>query len=117
MYQTQRRNLKAFKADVPDGKYSVYLHWAELIKPLAEALAYNLGRNSVYEEQSERVFSVEVNGKCIFDRLNVLESVGPARPLVVKVDVDVEDGEGIDIALKPVSGETMLTAVRIVKID
>lgn len=117
MYQTQRRNLKAFKADVPDGKYSVYLHWAELIKPLAEALAYNLGRNSVYEEQSERVFSVEVNGKCIFDRLNVLESVGPARPLVVKVDVDVEDGEGIDIALKPVSGETMLTAVRIIKID
>ena len=117
MYQTQRRGIEAFKADVPDGKYCVYLHWAELVKPRAEALAYNLGRNSQYDENVERVFSVSVNDKTLFDSLNVLKSVGPARPMVVRVDVDVENGEGLEIALKPIAGETMLTAVRIIKID
>ena len=117
MYQTQRRGIEAFKADVPDGMYSVYLHWAELIKPMADILIYNLGRNSVLEQTSDRTFSVAVNGKCIYERLNVLEEVGPARPLVVKVDVKVENGEGLTIDLKPITGETMLTAVRIVKLD
>ena len=117
MYQTQRRGIEAFKADVPDGMYSVYLHWAELIKPMADILIYNLGRNSVLEQTSDRTFSVAVNGKCIYERLNVLEEVGPARPLVVKVDVKVENGEGLTINLKPITGETMLTAVRIVKLD
>ena len=117
MYQTQRRGIEAFKADVPDGKYCVYLHWAELVKPRAEALAYNLGRNSQYDENVERVFSVSVNDKTLSDSLNVLKSVGPARPMVVRVDVDVENGEGLEIALKPIAGETMLTAVRIIKID
>ena len=60
---------------------------------------------------------MSVNDKALFDSLNVLKSVGPARPMVVRVDVDVENGEGLEIALKPIAGETMLTAVRIIKID
>jgi beta-galactosidase len=63
------------------------------------------------------VFAVTVNDQCVFENLNVLETVGNARPLVVKVDLDVENGEGIEISLKPLRGETMLTAVRIVKLD
>lgn len=118
MYQTQRRGLEAFRADVPDGKYSVYLHWAELVRPGAEKLLYNLGRDSVYDGGSERIFSVSVNGTSIHEQLNVLEEVGPARPFVTKVDVTVEDGEGICVGFKPCDqGQTMLTAVRIVKLD
>lgn len=117
IYQTQRRAIEAFKADVPDGKYSVYLHWAELIKSKEEALAYNLGRNSQYDEMSSRSFGVVVNGQTIFENLDVFEEIGGARPYVVKVDVVVENGEGINIALNPVEGETMLTAVRIIKMD
>lgn len=118
MYQTQRRGLEAFRADVPDGMYSVYLHWAELVKAEPGKLLYNLGRDSVYDGGSERTFSVTVNGRCVHERLNVLETVGAARPMMTKVDVDVEDGEGIVVELKPCGeGETMLTAVRILKLD
>ena len=118
MYQTQRRDIEAFKADVPDGMYSVYLHWAELVKPDAEALLYNLGRNSTYDNESRHTFSVYVNGKAVYENLNVLNLVGPARPLVVKVDVCVENGEGLTVDFKPVgSDKTMLTAVRILKLD
>ena len=119
LYQTQRRGLEAFKADVPDGKYSVYLHWAELIKPQEFVLVYNLGRDSVYDKDSNRTFSVSVNGQCIYEKLNVLETIGAARPLVVKVDVDVRNGEGLNVELKPVGegSDTMLTAIRIIKLD
>jgi beta-galactosidase len=118
MYQTQRRGLETFRADVPDGKYAVYLHWAELVRPGAEKLLYNLGRDSIYDGGSERIFSVSVNGTSIHEQLNVLEEVGPARPFVTKVDVTVEDGEGICVGFKPCDqGQTMLTAVRIVKLD
>lgn len=117
MYQTQRRGIESFKADVPNGKYAVYLHWAELVKPLEEALAYNLGRNSRYEEGSDRCFDVAVCGKTILERLNVMEEVGAATPLVVRTDVDVKDGKGIKIDFTPVKGDTFLTAVRIVRID
>lgn len=117
MYQTQRRGIEAFKADVPNGKYAVYLHWAELVRPLAEALAYNLGRNSRYEEGSDRCFDVAVCGKTVLERLDVMKEVGAATPLVVRTDVDVRDGKGIDIEFTPVKGETFLTAVRIVRID
>jgi beta-galactosidase len=118
MYQTQRRGLETFRADVPDGKYAVYLHWTELVRPGAEKLLYNLGRDSIYDGGSERIFSVSVNGTRIHEHLNVLEEVGPARPFVTKVDVTVVDGEGICIGFKPCGqGQTMLTAVRIVKLD
>ena len=117
MYQTQRRAIEAFKADVPDGRYAVYMHWAELIKSKEEALAYNLGRNSQYDDMASRSFGVAVNGDTIFKKLNVFEEVGGARPFVVKVDIVVENGDGINISLNPVEGETMLTAVRIVKMN
>ena len=30
VFQTQRVGIEAFKADVPDGVYAVYLYWTEL---------------------------------------------------------------------------------------
>lgn len=29
-FQTQRSALRGFKADLPDGRYMIYLYWAEL---------------------------------------------------------------------------------------
>ena len=47
LFQTQRRGIESFRADVPDGKYSVYLYWSELSQAEdREALAYNLGADS-----------------------------------------------------------------------
>lgn len=117
MYQTQRRGIEAFRADVPDGRYAIYLHWAELVKPLSEALAYNLGRNSLYEEYSNRCFDVYVNGRCVIENLNVIESVGPARPLIIKTFATASNNEGLKIEFKSKTGETFLSAVRIVKYD
>ena len=41
VFQTQRVGIESFRADVPDGTYSVYLYWAELdaARPPAEVAA------------------------------------------------------------------------------
>ena len=42
VFQTQRVGIESFKADVPDGEYSVSLYWAELDSDKKkEALIYN----------------------------------------------------------------------------
>ena len=47
VFQTQRVGIESFKADVPDGEYSVSLYWAELDSDKKkEALIYNLGADS-----------------------------------------------------------------------
>lgn len=116
LYQTQRRGIEAFRADVPDGKYAVYLHWAELVRSGGK-LVYNLGRDAEYESSSDRVFSVSVNGRLLLENLDVMAEVGPASRYVMKTDVDVAGGEGITVSFGKKNGETMLSAVRIVKLD
>ena len=64
IFQTQRNGIDEFKADVADGIYEVYFYWAHLIpKVQKEALAYNLGNTSSYENAENYVFDVLVNGK------------------------------------------------------
>lgn len=116
IFQTQRRGLQSFKADVPDGDYVVYFYWAELAGGKAEALAYNLGEIKS-EEASERMFHVDINGERILRDLDVEAEVGGRRPMICKIPVSVMNNEGLTIDFIPIKGETMLSAIRILKLD
>lgn len=113
MYQTQRRGLKAFRADVPDGEYVVYLHFCELDGGIKEALAYELGISTVVAEGSDRIFDVTINGTTILSALDVAASCGVTHPLVKRIPVSVTDGQGLNIGFVPIKGEPMLSAIRI----
>ncbi len=116
LYQTARCGLSHFKADVAPGRYAVYLHWADLSKETYEALAYALGNDAIHEE-SDNAMRVEINGKTVRESLDVRQEVGRQHPLDLRVDVEVSPSDtGIDIALTPQRGTTILHAVRIVKL-
>lgn len=116
IYQTQRRGLKAFRADVPDGEYVVYLHFCELDGGTKEALAYELGNSTVVAEGSDRVFDVSINGTAVIRSLDVAASCGVTHPMVKRIPVTVSDGQGLCIGFEAVKGETMLTAIRILRL-
>ena len=78
---------------------------------------YNLGRDAGYDKSSDRKFSVAVNGSIVLDSVDVMSEAGPARPYVVKTDVNVSGGSGITVAFGRIKGETMLSAIRIIKLD
>lgn len=115
IYQTQRMDLSAFRADVPDGVYAVYLHWADLTKEEQTTLAYNLGSNAQLARSNGTHFDVSVNGTPVITALDVKKRVGANRPMVVKTICHAEGGKGIDIQLVGNKGRTMLNAVRIVR--
>lgn len=115
VFQTQRVNLDAFKADVPDGKYSIYLYWAELeTDKQQEKLVYNLGLNAADKiTSSERVFDVVINGTEVLKNFNLANEYGRARAIIKKFEVDVKSNEGLLIQLKKQTGEPVLNSIRI----
>lgn len=114
VFQTQRRGLEAFRADVPDGRYYVYLYWAELVsRQERTALAYNLGNDVIGEEATDRVFDVAINGIPVLTAFDLARECGEERAVIKKFSVDVRDGRGLCIGFTPRKGEPVLNAVRI----
>lgn len=118
VYQTQRVDINNFKLDVPNGKYIVSLHWAELESDIQhEKLIYNLGNDKVSEAVSDRVFNVLINGSYIEKELNITDRYGAEKAVSKKYQIIVADGTGINIGFEPVKGFSVLNAIQIRKIQ
>ena len=114
VFQTQREGLEGFRADVPDGRYYVYLYFAELVSDSEkEVLAYNLGNDAIREAAGEREFDVTINGVKVLKDFNIARECGPETAVVKKFTVDAYGGEGLDIRFIPRKGSPVLNAVRI----
>lgn len=114
MYQTQRISLEAFKADMPAGNYSVYLHFAELAGKV-KASVYNLGNEAISNDGEVRVFDVMINGVTVLEDLDITAQVGVYSPLVERFEVNVTGDEGILVSFKPEKGQPVLNAISIRK--
>ena len=118
IFQTQRVNIEGFRADVPNGRYYIYLYWADLNRlENKEALVYNLGSDSSYQNAQPRVFDVSINNQMVLDQYDIPSEVGVGRAIIKKFEIHTMDNEGIKINFTPIKGETILNAIRIVKID
>ena len=116
IFQTQRVGLEAFRADVPDGEYSVYLYWAELdSNQKREALIYNLGADSEQKSTGDRAFGVTLNGMNVIEDLNLARDYGYARAVVKKFIVSVKNGQGLTIGFVAKEGEPVLNSLSIYK--
>lgn len=115
LFQTQRRGIESFKADIADGDYMVYLYWAELSGSDSESLAYMLDNVVKNEKAEKRVFHIDINGKRIINSLNIVEEGGVRRGVIKKIPVSIYNNKGLKIDFISESGETMLSAIRIIK--
>lgn len=116
IFQTQRRNIEAFKADVPDGEYTIYLYWAELDSDTKkEALAYNLGADALQGNVEERIFDISINGNMVLNSFNIVREYGRARAVIKKFVVIAKDGNGLTLNFHKQKGEPVLNAIKIHK--
>ena len=117
LFQTQRAGLEAFRADVPDGSYYVYLYFADLTGPFrGKPMLYGLGNDAVAPQQTERVFSVSVNGTPVLKDLDIAAEYGLNTAVVERFPVDVTGGRGLIIDFIPSRGLPVLNAIRILKV-
>jgi len=114
LFQTQRIGIETFRADVPDGEYTVSLYWAELeIGNKNEALVYNLGNNAEQNVAKNRCFGVSVNGTSVLDEVNIARDYGCGQAVIKKFSVSVRNGKGLCIDFQRKDGEPVLNAIRI----
>lgn len=117
VFQTQRAGLEAFKADVPDGKYYVYLYFADLTGPFrGKPMPYNLGNDALTAEDTERVFSIAINGAVVLKDFDIAGEYGFNTAVIQKYTVDVIDGKGLDVVFLPSKGLAVLNAIRIIRL-
>jgi hypothetical protein len=80
VYLSERFDMEAYEFMLPDGTYDLRLHFAETY----EGVAF----------ESERIFSVAVNGQIVLPEVDILEAAGGfGKPVVERVrGIRVTDG-------------------------
>ena len=118
LFQTRRDGIEAFKADVPDGRYAIYLYLADLVAAgEKEVLPYNLGNDAVSTETGTTVVGVSVNGQQVLPAYDIRIEAGSQRAVIKKIQTDITEGQGLNIEFKALTGKAFLNAIRIVKLD
>jgi endoglucanase len=81
LYQTERYQMSHFRATVPNGTYTVRLHFAETYEDI--------------EFDGPRVFDVKIEEKAVLEKFDVQKTVGARNTALVQEfkDVAVTDGE------------------------
>ncbi len=80
IYETERYSMGSYKFTVPNGKYTVRLHFAETFEGITGP--------------EMRVFSVSVPGQAVLKDLDLFKTVGFLKPLVKEYKgVSVENGQ------------------------
>lgn len=117
IYETQRVDIKSFKADVPNGVYEVTLHFSELLTKEKEKLVYNLDVSKIAPKADfkDRNFDVVVNGTTVIENLSIENYLKPIHAYSSKTTVNVVNGEGIIVNFKVNQGEAILNGIQIKK--
>lgn len=118
LFQTQRAGQEAFKADVPDGSYFVYLYFADLAGPSrGKPMLYDIGNEALASGETGRIFSVSINGVMVLKDLNLAAEYGYNTAVVQRFPVDVEGGKGLNIDFIKTEGLPVLNAIRIIRVQ
>lgn len=99
VYRAERYSMTRFSLPVPNGKYTVKLHFAE-----------------TYEEITTtggRIFSFNVEGKQFDDFDPVAKAGSPRRAYIETVEVEIKDGK-LDITFTPKVENPEINALEII---
>jgi len=98
IYRTERYSMTAFSYPVPNGKYTVKLHFAEIYSGITGP--------------GGRVFSFNVEGQEFNDFDIWVKAGGPNRAYIESVDVEVTDGK-LDITFTPKEENPKINGIEI----
>ncbi len=99
IYRTEHFGMTAFSRAIPNGKYTVKLHFCETYDGVVAS--------------GERVFSVDVEGAVIRQIDPFKDGGGLYKPSVRSVDVEVRDGK-LDITFTPEVQNPEINAIEII---
>ena len=116
LLQTKRKDIEAYRFDLPDGEYEVELLFADL-NARSERVTYDLGAVEVLSDETFRgsIFTVTVNGIPWLENFSPALEVGGNRCVSKKLRVTVTGGKLV-IGFEAVKGVTFLNAIKVLGI-
>lgn len=99
--QTAREGAFGYRFDVADGEHEIELWFVELKAAKA----------------GERVFDVSINGDKVITGLDIAKEAGPFTLLSRKFRLPARDKGGIKIDLRPVTGQAIISGLRVRRIN
>ena len=99
IYRNEHYGMNAFSQKVPNGKYTVKLHFCETFEENTTA--------------GSRVFSFNVEGHEFKDFDLFAKAGGAMRPYIQTVDVEINDGK-LDITFTPNAGDPEINGIEII---
>lgn len=118
LYQTQRIGLKAYRLDVPDGKYEITMHFAELVgSEMTTMLPYNLLARYKKPAAENRIFNIYLDKVRIETELNLPKRFGAARAVSKKTVAIVRNDQGILLEFEALAGRPVLNALEVTRLE
>lgn len=114
VYASQRNGIKTFRADVPQGRYEVRLHFARL-DMAASLMPYNLDAETENNSAKEAVFNVLINKNPFLNEFGAAKDL-PANKAIIISSFCQSENNGITVQFVPVQGDAFLNAIEIIKI-
>ena len=116
LLQTKRKDIKAYRFDLPDGDYEVELLFADL-NARSERVTYDLGAVATLDNADFRgsVFNVSVNNRPWLNHFSPAIEVGGNRCISKKLHVAVTGGN-LTVNFEAVKGMTFLNGIKIFRI-
>lgn len=115
LFQTMREGIEAYKFDVEKGNYRVTLFFAEPEFNASEENIYNLTNAEEEVQEGIRSFDVLINGRIVYKDLNPARDFGRIR--AGEVTFYSTTPGGITVELKPNSGSTILSGIKLEKMN
>ncbi|MEO1029997.1 MAG: glycoside hydrolase family 2 TIM barrel-domain containing protein [Bacteroidota bacterium] len=116
LFQTMLEGCTHYKVDIPKGRYKVDLFFVEpQIKPTENI--YNLTESKENQPKRQRIFDVYLNDILIEKQLNLAKNYPEKYAVTLASELTVNDQDGLNILLKPVKGQLVISGILIHKID
>jgi len=118
LFQTFVEGITGYRFDVPDGKYKLTLCFQEYISRNRQNNMYNLTGNATQKDVAEaREFDVLINGRLVISKLNLERDYGSLRSVTFDFEVNAEEGAGVQVDFKAVTGKALLSGISLKYLD
>ncbi|MDO4228689.1 MAG: glycoside hydrolase family 2 TIM barrel-domain containing protein [Capnocytophaga sp.] len=110
LYQTIRKGISEFKADLPQGNYEVEILMVEYV---SKSRRFADEDKEITYMPNKRIFDISVNGTPIEDKLDLGASYGLNVPHRVSFQVAITNDSGLTVKFHPVKDVPIVSGIRI----
>jgi beta-galactosidase len=115
LFQSMREGVNTYRFDVPPGTYEVTLSFATPVSR-EDAIVNNVSGNAG-RTFSQRSFNVSINGVAVLQDLDLTAVYGSLTAVERTFKITSVNGEGIVVKFIPVRGKTIISALKVRKMN